>query len=149
MSKKNLAVVEPLESRQLLSVSAFEVGAQGILEATVVVKHQPHLIVVKQTNDRTTVNAAVGQTIQIQLHGNPSTGYEWSIHHLNGTSAVTSGAVVYQQDPAPSGMVGVGGIYYATFKAGVPGKTTITMVYQRPWEAAPIQTFRVTVNVVG
>jgi predicted secreted protein len=46
-------------------------------------------------------------------------------------------------------MVGVGGVFVATFKAVRAGKTTVRMEYRRPWEkdVAPIETFAVTLDV--
>ena len=48
-----------------------------------------------------------------------------------------------------SGLVGASGNLRLTFKTLISGKTTLTLIYHRPWEAdvKPLSTFVVTIYV--
>ena len=74
----------------------------------------------------------VNSKFAIALGSNPTTGYSWTakfdpdyIQLVNST---------YLPYPTRHGIVGSGGIEIFIFKAIKPGKTVITMQYQRPWE---------------
>ncbi|MDQ1295448.1 MAG: inhibitor of cysteine peptidase [Actinomycetota bacterium] len=90
----------------------------------------------------------VGTVFSVSLSENPSTGYGWS----QSLPAAGSGPLTlldsdYVQDPAPSGMVGVGGTRYFRYRVTAPGTTDVTFAYRRPWETgvAPIQQVKLTV----
>ncbi len=96
-----------------------------------------------------TVTPALGQQVVISLKGNPTTGYSWSCAKIEGDAAVAVGKIKYVRDQAKPGMVGVGGVFVATFKAAKIGKSKITLEYKRPWEKnkPPAETFTLTVEV--
>ena len=99
------------------------------------------------------VTVRLGQTLTVNLKSNPTTGYQWELAecddavvrlvsgHFTPPSEVTerSGAL----------RVGAGGIQTFLFKGSGAGRTTLKLVYRRPWEkdVEPIQTFSVTVRV--
>jgi inhibitor of cysteine peptidase len=70
----------------------------------------------------TTVTLHVGDALEIQLDGNPTTGYGWEII---------------------SDESGVGGTYVFGFMAEEAGETDVNLVYERSWETdvAPIASF--------
>lgn len=96
-----------------------------------------------------TVPVKLGQPVTITLKGNPTTGYLWAVAGLSSNTVEQVGEVEYQRSPAGKGMVGVGGVFVATFKAVKPGKTMVRMEYRRPWEkdTPPAETFAVTLDV--
>jgi inhibitor of cysteine peptidase len=98
-----------------------------------------------------TVTVKVGDTVQVVLPGNPTTGYSWSTSLSDKDAAVLQqqGDPVYAQQSTDSSLVGGGGTFTFTFKAAAPGQVVLKFDYARPFEAgvAPIQTYSVTVNV--
>jgi inhibitor of cysteine peptidase len=105
-------------------------------------------VVIKQASNGKTVHATVGDTLRIELAGNPTTGFQWSVTAVKGKAAVQSGEVRYQPSPTAAGIVGSGGTFIATFKAVKVGKVVVTMAYRRPWETgSPAKTFTVTISV--
>ena len=76
----------------------------------------------------------VGETIMIQLDGNPTTGYTWSCPDKDSMT----GALKYENDKyvygGLPGMVGAGGTYYFVFKAAGKGNAKIHLEYKRSWE---------------
>jgi inhibitor of cysteine peptidase len=97
------------------------------------------------------VNVKVGDTIEVALAGNPTTGYSWSTALTAKDAAVLQqqGDPVYVQESTDSSLVGGGGTFTYTFKAAAPGQVVLKFDYSRPFEkgVAPVQTYSVTVNV--
>lgn len=94
-----------------------------------------------------TVEAKVGDTLDVALPGNPSTGYTWVAKDLPS---------LLQQEGEPkftqggnSGAVGAPGTLNITFKATRAGSGKLVLEYERPWEttATPANTFSTTVTV--
>lgn len=100
-------------------------------------------------DDGKTVGAVVGKPVEVSLKGNPTTGYSWRTAALTGDSLEQLGKPKYVPRPHRPGMVGVGGTFLFTFKAVKPGKTTLKLVYVRPWEKnkPPAKTFSATIEV--
>ena len=97
-----------------------------------------------------TFTAKVGQTIEIALVGNPTTGYSWTAALEAKDAALLEqvGEPAYMQDPVEGEIVGAGGTYTFTFKAIAEGEATLTLVYARAWESvAPLHTYQVTVVI--
>ena len=89
-----------------------------------------------------------GSTIEVQLAGNPTTGYEWSADG-GGLTVVGDPNGTYVMDEAAPGMVGVGGMFTFTYEAETDGTYTITAGYARSWETdvEPADAFTLTVIV--
>jgi len=97
-----------------------------------------------------TITVTDGGPIQIQLKGNPTTGYRWQLEHVKGVAVKSILArPTYQTDPAKQGMVGVGGTFTFQFKAVKLGTSTIKCVYTRGRSAygKPAKSFSVTIKV--
>lgn len=96
-----------------------------------------------------TFDLVKGDTLEITLESNPTTGYNWSQVSSNDGVLKPVGAYTYQQNPALTGMVGVGGKFTFKFKAIGVGATQLKFSYQRPWEknVPPIETFELNINV--
>ncbi|MBN1943004.1 MAG: protease inhibitor I42 family protein [Phycisphaerae bacterium] len=103
-----------------------------------------------------TLTARVGQTVRIRLAGNATTGYEWTLTSQTDEKGrackilTPAGAIEYRPASA-EGRVGVGGEFFATFRAARPGLAKLAFAYQRPWEKDkdPIKTFAVSVRVIA
>jgi predicted secreted protein len=92
-----------------------------------------------------TVTLHVGDTLEISLEGNPTTGYGWEL--AAGGSEVMRQVGESSFSPE-SDLIGAGGTYRFTFDAEARGQTDLELWYRRSWEAdvAPAASF--TVHVV-
>jgi inhibitor of cysteine peptidase len=92
----------------------------------------------------------VGDTIEVAVAGNPSTGYGWTATLSEKDAALLEqvGEPAYVSDTTDSNIVGSGGTYTFTFKALAKGEATLQLQYARPWESVqPANTFEVTVTI--
>ena len=105
----------------------------------------PDPLVLTEVDDGTTANAVVGQAIEVNLHGNVTTGYVWMLASSDGDAVVTNGPVTYTMDSG--GGVGVGGTFSFPFLASTRGDSALGFEYRRSGEATPIQTFAATIHV--
>jgi inhibitor of cysteine peptidase len=91
------------------------------------------------------VALSAGDTLIVELEGNPTTGYGWELDALDESILRPVGEPGYQSD---SDLVGSPGTFTFAFDAAEPGDTVLRLVYLRPWEEVePIQAFSVTVTV--
>ena len=74
----------------------------------------------------------VGDTLQISLAGNITTGFAWEIAENNAVILEPQGEVDYQQEK--TNLVGSGGTFIFTFKAISRGETTLKLIYHRSFE---------------
>jgi inhibitor of cysteine peptidase len=91
----------------------------------------------------------VGDTIQVIIAGNPTTGHSWAAAMTDKDAALIEqvGEPEYTTETQES-IVGAGGVYKFTFKATAKGEALLKLAYARPWEnVAPEQTFAVTLTI--
>jgi inhibitor of cysteine peptidase len=93
-----------------------------------------------------TVSLAVGDTLEVTLEGNPSTGYGWEAVSLDTSILKQVGEPAFTPS---STLVGSAGQMTLRFEAAGSGQTTLHLVYHRSWETgvAPLKSFDVTVQV--
>jgi inhibitor of cysteine peptidase len=93
----------------------------------------------------------VGQTLVIRIPGNPTTGFQWKVASVTGDAVTAQGQATYVPSVAAGNVAGAGGTYLFSFRAVKPGSSTISLVYQRPWEKdkTPAGTFVTTIDVGG
>nr|QNO49390.1 hypothetical protein ICHGDBFH_00045 [Methanosarcinales archaeon ANME-2c ERB4] len=92
------------------------------------------------------------ETFNISLTSNPSTGYEWEIQECNYSVLELAdshyGSPEYSSPPPP----GTAGWQNWTFRGLKDGKTTLRLVYWRPWEGEEsiidVYTLNITVGTV-
>lgn len=93
----------------------------------------------------TTVEVEQGETLRIELEGNPTTGYAWEV------SAVDESVLHYEDSDfdADSDADGAGGIVTLEFEASGAGATLLELIYRPPWEppSPSHQRYAVTVRV--
>ena len=86
-----------------------------------------------------------GQTLSVSLEGNPTTGYTWETLEIDEQVLRQIGQPAFT--PA-SDALGAPGTQVIRFRAVGQGRTTLRLVYHRPWEdAEPERTFSVEVIV--
>ncbi len=103
-----------------------------------------------QSDNGKSFTVKVGDTIQVIIPGNPTTGYSWTatLSDKDAAVLVQNGEPAYVEEAADTEVVGAGGTFTFTFKALAPGQATLKLVYARPWESvAPAQTFEVQITV--
>ena len=101
-------------------------------------------IVLTQDRNGETIEIANRSTFAIQLAGNPTTGYEWTV-----SQADPAFLRLVESTYAPdSSAIGSGGLYTFRFETLQPGTTPLTLLYRRSWETTPSdQTFSLTLRI--
>jgi inhibitor of cysteine peptidase len=102
-------------------------------------------LVLTEADNGRTVDVGVGQSIVVDLAGNPTTGFAWVLTNSAGQSVLTNGPMVYT--PESGGEVGVGGTFAFPFLAVGLGDTSLALLYERPWGGPPAGSFAVTLHV--
>jgi inhibitor of cysteine peptidase len=89
----------------------------------------------------------VGDSLMVNLMGNPTTGYQWQVASLSSEVLDWTEGPTYQ--PSTPGRIGSGGIFRFGFKAVRKGRATVKLVYRRSWEEGvpPIKTEVLKVKV--
>jgi len=107
---------------------------------------KPDVVVVTLEDADKTVAVVPGQTLEVKLDGNPSTGYTWTV--ASAPEFLKSEGEPTFASEAESGVVGAAGTQTLTFSVTAPGEGELSLSYLRPWETgtAPAETFKVTVE---
>lgn len=89
----------------------------------------------------------VGQSATIEMEGNVTTGYSWSIS--TAPDAGVAGVVSDEYIAPDGGRPGAGGHQKVVIEGVAPGSTSLVMSYARPWETdqPPARTAEFTVTV--
>lgn len=94
------------------------------------------------------VTASLNQTIIITLPSNPTTGYSWNIFQIDTAQLNQVGETEFiPENEEP--LVGQGGAEKLQFLVIAEGKSTLILVYHRPWEEGvePLETFSIEIVV--
>jgi inhibitor of cysteine peptidase len=93
-----------------------------------------------------TVELRVGDTLEVVLDGNPTTGFLWETAAVDASVLKQLGEPEFEPDTA---LIGSGGKFTFRFEAAASGQTLLKLVYHRPWEKdiPPEKTFEVNVTV--
>ena len=102
---------------------------------------------VHQIDSGRTLVMEPGDTLEIVLDGNPTTGYSWSLEPWDTGVIEETGQPVYRSG---SDAIGAGGQYTFYFRASSPGQTILRFMYHRPFEkdTPPIKRFDVHITVL-
>lgn len=96
------------------------------------------------------VNLTRGQTWNLSLDSNPTTGYSWQTQVSPEGQDVIKVTSEYAAAQHPVGMTGVGGKHTWTVTAVKQGEAKVELRYVRPWEvsvnAVPDKVYRFTVT---
>jgi inhibitor of cysteine peptidase len=93
-----------------------------------------------------TVEIGVGDILEVVLRGNPTTGYIWDVASPDKGVLKQVGETEFKPDRKARGS---GGNIILRFEAARAGKTSLKLIYHRPFEKnrPPIKTFEVRVKV--
>ena len=102
-------------------------------------------MLVDETFNGRAIELTIGQTIEVLLPENPTTGFSWQLTSDGGPACVMTS----DQFIAPAGPPGKGGDHTWKFKAVRPDECDIELGYRRRWEssAAASRTFKIHVKV--
>jgi inhibitor of cysteine peptidase len=96
-------------------------------------------------DDGSRITLEAGQTVDIRLEGNPTTGFTWEVAEVDDAILRQIGEIEF--DPF-SGLIGSAGIQTLRFEAVGSGQMTLKLAYHRPWETEPsLDTFNIHVTV--
>jgi C1A family cysteine protease len=107
-----------------------------------------------QTNSQQTIHVLQDQAVEIQLPGQPSTGYGWYLKNTTKSKMANileqAGNWEFIPNPSSKG-TGAEGIQTIHFTALAQGQTDIELVYERPWlgESSATGSYKVTVVTDG
>ncbi len=93
-----------------------------------------------------TLNRYPGERFEVVLSGNPAAGYQWEASSWDEAVLTRSPQPDYRQQ---SSAVGSGGEFIFVFEAVAAGRSTVQLIYHRPFETArkPLRTYEFTVVV--
>jgi predicted secreted protein len=93
----------------------------------------------------------LGQTLEVRLEGNPSTGNVWDLIQLDTNVLRRDSEVTYTPHPVATPRPGSGGVFTAHFTAVRPGQTDLRFLYHRPFDhgGTPGRTFGLRVAVTA
>ena len=93
----------------------------------------------KRNDEQKTIRLALHDEFELELAGNPTTGYRWSWAEAD-SSILELRKREYHPD---SDRIGSGGVERFFFKTVGAGETDLKLIYHRSWEkaVAPIDSF--------
>ena len=96
------------------------------------------------------LDVQAGETFEVKLGSNPTTGFQWSEEAQISDTAITiqEGHEFIGPESEPPPPPGTPGQEVWTFKALKKGSSTIYLEYSRPWEGGEKREWTCTVNVV-
>ena len=95
-----------------------------------------------------TIYLSVGDSVEVELEGNPTTGYQWLEAKSDEAGGTYDLSIIYKSDANPTGMSGVGGTYSITINALAPGEASVKLEYRRDWENNdPAGTFALKLDI--
>lgn len=101
--------------------------------------------VLDESNDGSVVVVVMGQTVELSLASNPSTGYSWLYSQKPDAGLLEETGHEYRQE---SQLIGAGGREFWCFKAIRAGVARLSLWYARPWEScAPANKFAVDIII--
>lgn len=90
-------------------------------------------VILTKEDSGSVVDIGVGDFFEIELEGNPSTGFWW---HFDNLDEEYLELIKQETEKISKGRLGAPVLGRWTFKAKSCGQTTISMAYYRKWEGA-------------
>ena len=107
---------------------------------------EPTSLALTVDDDGSAQTVSIGDTLIIELAGNPTTGYSWSVASID-QEVVSLEDDDFTHDLAER-RIGSGGVYRFTLLAKQAGQTDVHLIYKPAWESGlPEREFTVTVVV--
>jgi inhibitor of cysteine peptidase len=100
---------------------------------------------ITEDSNGTEIDLAAGETLEVRLQENPSTGFKWVLESAGKGACALVGDAFENGGAIP----GQPGTHRWEFRAEQAGSGTITLSYQRPWEEkqSPARSFTLRVRV--
>jgi len=104
-------------------------------------------VTVKDRDKEGKVNLARGDTLEVRLPSNRTTGFSWQVAKIEKDRLKSQGKPVYEVPKKP--LPGAGGVEVFRFTAEAVGKTELELIYKRPFEKdkPPAKTYKLTVEI--
>ena len=99
----------------------------------------PRFHVYTEADNGRTVQEPLGETFNIRLEENPTTGFTWNLSVSDGLRISGDG---YISSPTGGQMVGTGGIRSFTLVTSARGEQVVTAEYRRPWVSSGTVTYQ-------
>lgn len=96
-----------------------------------------------QGSDDATVRIGVGETYELALESNPSTGFAWTVQY---DEAILELVEERYEEPE-GGMLGAAGTQIFVFKGAAKGSTRVLFSYERSWEGEAAETREIVITV--
>jgi predicted secreted protein len=105
-------------------------------------------ITVNESHNGQSVVVTGDQVLAIDLEGNPTTGYSWSVVGIDDAVLRQIGETEFE--PYAPERIGSPGRQTLRFRAMGEGETTLSLAYRRPWETeSPLGVFAIDVQTEG
>jgi inhibitor of cysteine peptidase len=95
------------------------------------------VVVLTDLDSGTEVLVAAGETFEVHLTSNPSTGFGWEVDAMSTPGLVTLTSRNFE-DPPDSDLVGAAGTEVFVFEATGEGAGILRLAYLRPFEDRPV-----------
>jgi len=105
------------------------------------------LVRVTEANAGQSVKLDAGDTLEVTLTSNVTTGYHWEVIAVASGILQQAGPPVYVSDPNPEQRMGSGGKTTFDFKALTPGEADLKLNYMSPANEQSETAYSITVKV--
>jgi predicted secreted protein len=129
-------------------------GIEGRINQTLTIVEVITMSIIDESFDGKEIEVPAGETFQVQLASNASTGFSWQLISISDSNVLEKVSNIYdtpmfklkEGEPPP---VGAGGVEFWDYKALKTGTSTIVMEYSQPWEGGTkaARQFTLTVTV--
>ena len=104
-------------------------------------------VTVKAKDKEGKVKLARGDTLEVRLPSNRTTGFSWQVAKIEKERLKAQGKPVYERPKKP--LPGAGGVEVFRFTAEAAGKSELELIYKRPFEKdkPPAKTYKLTVEI--
>jgi inhibitor of cysteine peptidase len=110
-------------------------------------KGKTETVTVKDKDKEGKVKLARGDTLEVRLPSNRTTGFSWQVAKIEKDRLKSQGKPMYELPKKP--LPGAGGVEVFRFTAEAAGKTELELIYKRPFEKdkPPAKTYKLTVEI--
>jgi inhibitor of cysteine peptidase len=136
-----------MKKRTLQWLAVLAVALIVVLSMSACAKSGGASVTLRATDTGRTIELKRGDTLIVELEGNPTTGFQWEVESVDTAILKRQGDAEFKAEKP--GLPGSQGVFVFTFGAEGSGQTDLEMIYHQSWdkETPPSQTFDVSVVV--
>jgi inhibitor of cysteine peptidase len=144
---KRLTALLTLSAAAYLGLAALTAESAAFGDKEKDTKGKTVTVTVKARDKEGKVKLAKGDTLEVRLLSNRTTGFGWQIGKNDNDKLKSLGRPTYERPKKP--LPGAGGVDVFRFTAEAPGKTELELVYKRPFEKdkPPAKTYKLSVEI--